>query len=165
MTFNKFKVMIVDDHEMIRHGMAMLINMESDLEVCYDAGDGPEALEIIKKNKIDVYTGHGSFLDAKTIEIKKDDGTVEKITVAKVIIATPFAPRARWRERAEITEKKENFHLTTHLTQYGKIDLAIRLFFLSLVWQSELCGMEQSVRSVIISRSPRRYNPRDLFTL
>ena len=42
--------MIVDDHEMIRQGMAMLINMEPDLEVCCDAGDGPEALDVIKKN-------------------------------------------------------------------------------------------------------------------
>ncbi|MCG3164441.1 MAG: Dihydrolipoyl dehydrogenase [Bacteroidia bacterium] len=47
---------------------------------------------LMKKNKIDVYTGHGSFLDAKTIEIKKDDGTVEKITAAKVIIATGSKP-------------------------------------------------------------------------
>ena len=42
--------MLVDDHAMIRHGMAMLINMEADLEVSCEAGDGPEAIEIIKKN-------------------------------------------------------------------------------------------------------------------
>ncbi|MBY0498386.1 MAG: response regulator transcription factor [Nitrosomonas sp.] len=42
--------MLVDDHAMIRHGMAMLINMEADMEVTCEAGDGPEAIEIIKKN-------------------------------------------------------------------------------------------------------------------
>jgi len=47
---------------------------------------------LMKKNKVDVYTGHGSFLDAKTIEIKKDDGTVEKISAAKAIIATGSKP-------------------------------------------------------------------------
>ncbi len=47
---------------------------------------------LMKKNKIDVYTGHGSFLDAKTIEIKKDDGSLEKITAAKIIIATGSKP-------------------------------------------------------------------------
>lgn len=47
---------------------------------------------LMKKNKVDVYTGHGSFLDANTIEIKKDDGTVEKITAAKSIIATGSKP-------------------------------------------------------------------------
>ncbi len=47
---------------------------------------------LMKKNKVDVYTGHGSFLDAKTIEIKKDDGTTEKITTTKAIIATGSKP-------------------------------------------------------------------------
>ena len=41
--------MLVDDHAMLRHGLAMLINMEPDMEVFAEAGDGTEALEIIKK--------------------------------------------------------------------------------------------------------------------
>lgn len=45
----KAKVMLVDDHAMLRHGMAMMINMESDLEVFAEAGDGDEALRILKK--------------------------------------------------------------------------------------------------------------------
>ena len=47
----KAKVMLVDDHAMLRHGMAMLINMESDMEVFAEAGDGTEALEILKKDQ------------------------------------------------------------------------------------------------------------------
>lgn len=46
----KAQVMLVDDHPMMRHGMAMLINMEPDLEVSAEAGDGKEALSILKKN-------------------------------------------------------------------------------------------------------------------
>lgn len=72
MTLNKFKVMIVDDHEMIRHGMAMLINMEPDLEVCYDVGDGHEALEIIKKNKIDVLLLDVTLKTVSGLEIIKN---------------------------------------------------------------------------------------------
>jgi len=45
----KAKVMLVDDHAMLRHGMAMLINMEPDIEVFAEAGDGNEALAILKK--------------------------------------------------------------------------------------------------------------------
>ncbi|MBX3617089.1 MAG: response regulator transcription factor [Nitrosomonas sp.] len=41
--------MLVDDHAMLRHGMAMMINMEPDLEVFAEAGDGDEALRILKK--------------------------------------------------------------------------------------------------------------------
>lgn len=41
--------MLIDDHAMLRHGMAMLINMEPDMEVFAEAGDGNEALAILKK--------------------------------------------------------------------------------------------------------------------
>lgn len=50
MSTSKAQVMLVDDHAMMRHGMAMLINMEPDLEVCAETGDGNEALALLKKN-------------------------------------------------------------------------------------------------------------------
>ncbi|MBI3903256.1 MAG: response regulator transcription factor [Nitrosomonadales bacterium] len=40
----KTQVMLVDDHAMLRHGMAMLINAESDMEVFAEAEDGGEAM-------------------------------------------------------------------------------------------------------------------------
>ncbi|MEL7020132.1 MAG: dihydrolipoyl dehydrogenase [Bacteroidota bacterium] len=52
---------------------------------------------LMKKNKIDVYNGHGSFVDANTISIKKDDGSTETIQTDKTIIATgskPITPAA-----------------------------------------------------------------------
>ena len=52
---------------------------------------------LMKKNKIDVYHGHGSFLDAHTISIQKNDGSTETLTTDKVIIATgskPITPAA-----------------------------------------------------------------------
>lgn len=44
----KTQVMLVDDHAMLRHGMAMLINLEPDMEVVAEAGDGEEALATLK---------------------------------------------------------------------------------------------------------------------
>ena len=44
----KARVMLVDDHAMLRHGMAMLINLEPDMEVSGEAGDGEEALAAFK---------------------------------------------------------------------------------------------------------------------
>lgn len=43
--------MLIDDHAMLRHGMAMLINLEPDLEVFAEAGDGTEALTLLKNNE------------------------------------------------------------------------------------------------------------------
>ena len=44
----KAKVMLVDDHAMLRHGMEMLINREPDMEVSAEIGDAEEALAILK---------------------------------------------------------------------------------------------------------------------
>ncbi len=52
---------------------------------------------LMKKNKIDVYHGHGSFVNANTISIAKADGKTETIETDKTIIATgskPIAPAA-----------------------------------------------------------------------
>ena len=52
---------------------------------------------LMKKNKIDVYNGHGSFVDAHNIKITKSDGSSETIESDKVIIATgskPIVPAA-----------------------------------------------------------------------
>lgn len=46
----KTQVMLVDDHAMLRHGMAMLINSEPDLEVMAEAEDGGEAMAILESD-------------------------------------------------------------------------------------------------------------------
>jgi len=43
---------------------------------------------LMKQNKVDVYTGHGSFVNKNKISIKKDDGSTEEIETDKTIIAT-----------------------------------------------------------------------------
>jgi dihydrolipoamide dehydrogenase len=47
---------------------------------------------LMKKNKITVFTGHGSFQDSKTISIKGADGKETTISSAKTIIATGSKP-------------------------------------------------------------------------
>lgn len=43
---------------------------------------------LMKKNKITEYDGRGTFVDAKTIEVKGEDGTTQTVTGENVIIAT-----------------------------------------------------------------------------
>lgn len=47
---------------------------------------------LMKKNKIDVFTGHGSFVDKNTVKVTKADGTEELIHSEKIIIATGSKP-------------------------------------------------------------------------
>jgi dihydrolipoamide dehydrogenase len=71
---------------------------------------------LMKKNKIDVHTGIGSFVDKNTIKITGKDGKDKTITTEKVIIATgskptplPFAPfdKKRIISSTEALELKE----------------------------------------------------------
>lgn len=52
---------------------------------------------LMKKNKITVFHGHGSFINANTINVAKADGSNETVETDKVIIATgskPITPAA-----------------------------------------------------------------------
>ena len=40
------RVMLVDDHEVVRRGLSSLIDAEDGLEVVGEAGDGPEGVEL-----------------------------------------------------------------------------------------------------------------------
>jgi len=48
------KVMLVDDHPIVRHGLAQLIALEPDLDVCLEAGTVAETLEKLKTVTPDV---------------------------------------------------------------------------------------------------------------
>jgi dihydrolipoamide dehydrogenase len=49
---------------------------------------------LMKKNKITVLNGLGSFIDKNTIKISKEDGSSEEITGTNIIIATGSKPTA-----------------------------------------------------------------------
>ena len=76
---------------------------------------------LMKKNKIDVHTGIGSFIDKNTIKVTSSDGKETTLTTEKVIIATgskptalPFAPFDKKRiisstEALELKEVPQHF--------------------------------------------------------
>jgi len=50
----KAAVMIVDDHPIVRHGIAQLLNRQPDLEVVADADDAEQALQILRERRVDL---------------------------------------------------------------------------------------------------------------
>lgn len=70
---------------------------------------------LMKKNKIDVFYGHGSFLSPKKISIAKEDGTTEEIESDKTIIATgskPIVPPAFNYDKKRVITSTEALNIT-----------------------------------------------------
>ena len=72
----------------LKVNLAQMIKRKSD--VVKQTCDGINFL--MKKNKITVYTGHGSFINKNTIEITGADNKKTQIETAKTIIATGSKP-------------------------------------------------------------------------
>ena len=51
---NKLRILIAEDHEIVRNGLKLIIEAQSDMEVCGEAGDGREAIRLAEELKPDV---------------------------------------------------------------------------------------------------------------
>ena len=51
----KKTVLIVDDHPLLRQGLALLINREPDLMVCGEAEEAQTAMKAVSYTHLDVY--------------------------------------------------------------------------------------------------------------
>lgn len=73
----KIRVMLVDDHEMVRSGLKNIVNAEPDLKVVAEAADGREAIELVQKTAPDVIVMDVNLPNMDGIE------TTKKITSMK----------------------------------------------------------------------------------
>ena len=85
----KTKILVADDHAVVRMGLVTLLESESDFEVVGEAGDGAEALTLARKVHPDVI-----LLDMK---MPKKDGVAVTVAVkaeqpqTKILILTSFS--------------------------------------------------------------------------
>ena len=68
----KMRVLLIDDHAMIRQGLAALINEEPNLVVCGEAGNGREGLELIAALQPNLAIVDISLGDGDGIELIRD---------------------------------------------------------------------------------------------
>ena len=54
MTPLKARVLLADDHAIVRHGLRLLLDDQPDLEVCAEASDGAEAMELALAEHFDL---------------------------------------------------------------------------------------------------------------
>jgi DNA-binding NarL/FixJ family response regulator len=68
----KRKVLLVDDHPLMRRGLAQLIALEKDLTVCGEAEDVSAALKLAEQNQPDVAVVDISLGESSGIDLIKD---------------------------------------------------------------------------------------------
>ncbi len=68
----KAKILIIDDHPIMRRGLAGLINLEKDLFVCAEADSAKAALEMMKLQSPDIALVDLSLKDESGLELIKD---------------------------------------------------------------------------------------------
>src|SRR6266478_8163388 len=68
----KTRILIVDDHPMMRQGLALLIDHEPDLVTCGEADTAGQALNLIASQKPDLVLADISLPDKSGLELIKD---------------------------------------------------------------------------------------------
>jgi two-component system, NarL family, response regulator NreC len=67
----KVRILVVDDHTLIRRGIVGLLNSQSDMEVIAEAGSGKEALEFVDRCAPDVVLLDVAMPDGNGLETAK----------------------------------------------------------------------------------------------
>lgn len=91
------RIFVVDDHPLIRDGMALLIGAERDLQVCGSAGSLREALEQIAKAPPDVMVIDLSLKDGSGLELIKT--VKERHPQVRILVVSAFE-ESQYAERA-----------------------------------------------------------------
>lgn len=68
----KTRILIVDDHPMMRQGLAALINNEPDLAICCEAENAAQAMEAIAAKNPDMVLADITLPDKSGLELIKD---------------------------------------------------------------------------------------------
>jgi len=91
------KILIVDDHPMMREGLAQLISQQPDMMVCGEAESASQALEGISTQKPDVAIVYISLKGASGIELIKN---LKSLRPSVAIIVLTMHDESLYAERA-----------------------------------------------------------------
>ncbi len=66
------RILLIDDHPIMRHGLAQLLRMEEGLEICGEAGSAREGIEVIPKVSPDLVILDLTLPDRHGLELLKE---------------------------------------------------------------------------------------------
>jgi DNA-binding NarL/FixJ family response regulator len=84
----KIRILIADDHYIVRMGLVALVNTDPDMEVVAEAADGSQAIELFEKHKPDLV-----LMDSRMTVKNGIEATIEirkRNPEARVLILTAF---------------------------------------------------------------------------
>ncbi|HYW29448.1 MAG TPA: response regulator transcription factor [Gaiellales bacterium] len=87
------RVLVVDDHTIVRDGLVQLLAAAPDLEVVASAGDGPAAVELAAEHRPDIVLMDLSMPGMSGIEATRLIG--ERAPTSQVLVLTSFVDRDR----------------------------------------------------------------------
>jgi DNA-binding NarL/FixJ family response regulator len=94
---SKKRILIVDDHPMMREGLAQLINNEPDLAVCWEADNAGQAMDIVSRNIPEIVLVDISLPDKNGLELIKD---VHVLCPGALILVISMHDETLYAERA-----------------------------------------------------------------
>ncbi|HEB70075.1 MAG TPA: response regulator transcription factor [Desulfobulbus sp.] len=86
MTEKPYSIIIADDHSLIRKGLRTIIELESDIQVIGEAGDGQELLDLLSREQPDLIIMDISMPRINGIEAVRE--VVEKYPGVRVLMLT-----------------------------------------------------------------------------
>lgn len=92
----KKRLLLVDDHPIVLHGLAQLIRAEKDLDVCGEAGSAAEGLEAIRVLKPDLVVADLTLPDKHGLEFIKD---VQAMHPGMLVLVLSMHDEALYAER------------------------------------------------------------------
>ena len=66
------RILLVDDHPIVRQGLAMILDKDPDLEVCGEAESAPDAIRLVDQERPDLAIVDLSLKDSSGLELIKD---------------------------------------------------------------------------------------------
>jgi DNA-binding NarL/FixJ family response regulator len=93
----KIKVLLVDDHPLVREGLVNLISQQADFQICGEAGNEPQALELIRTAQPDVAIVDISLESGSGIELIK---SIKAMFPAVTVLVLSMHDESLYAERA-----------------------------------------------------------------
>jgi two-component system response regulator NreC len=71
MTVKLYRVLVADDHAVVRHGLRVLLEAQPGIQVCGEASTGLEAIDYVKKGKPDLLVLDLTLPDMNGLEVMR----------------------------------------------------------------------------------------------